>query len=267
MSGVWREDHKDAFVRDLLRDVCKVHSIIHEQWERFSHSGTVSYAVLNNLLGESMRKGLFWHLKDTAHHLFRKGHKDGLLDRYPSEQIYQSLLDWCIGYTFHECVKLREDAFQQQHYGNRLLQIKNKALECPAIVAELEPYTQQTAQSMQREIERIVSGFTRIKALLLEYLKQHGNNGYVARLLIVEEKLVKECFAEQWPDLLQNLYGNNIVTLLCLACETSCANGRMDEARELYERALKEKATMNSDTAHDTNQERLHSLGLVFEAE
>ncbi len=237
MSGVWRTENKDVFTRNLLRDFCKVHAILQEQSARFSHSGTVSYAVLRDLLGEPMRKGLFWQLKDTAHHLFRKGHKDGISESYPPEQICQSLLDWCIGYAFHECVKLKEDAFQRQHYRNRLQQIKAKAKGCEQMIADLEPYTEQTHQSMEREIARILGIFAHGRSLLLQYLKQHAENGHVARLIVIEEELIKPCFIKEWDLLMQSLYEQKEAKLFCLAAEASLDNGQMDEAKELLQKA------------------------------
>ena len=71
MSGRWLIANKDFFIRDLLRDYCRVCQALNEQDARFSGTGTISYAVLRDLLGEAMRKGVFWRLKDTAHHLFR----------------------------------------------------------------------------------------------------------------------------------------------------------------------------------------------------
>ncbi len=237
MSGLWRTENKDVFTRNLLRDFCKVHAILQEQCARFAHSGTVSYAVLRDLLGEPMRKGLFWQLKDTAHHLFRKGHKDGTSESYPPEQICQSSLDWCIGYAFHECVKLKEDAFQRQHYRNRLQQIKAKAKDCDAIITALEPYTDQTHQSMEKEIERILGVFAHGRFLLLQYLKQYAENGHVARLIVMEEELIKACFANDWPVLMQNLYAQKKAKLFCLAAQASLDNGQVEQAKELLQKA------------------------------
>ena len=71
MNGGWLVANRDFLVRDLVRDYCTVYSLLADQRRRFEADGAVSYSALRDLLGESMRKGVFWRLKDTAHHLFR----------------------------------------------------------------------------------------------------------------------------------------------------------------------------------------------------
>ena len=71
MNGRWLLADRDFLVRDLVRDYCTVYSLLADQRHRFDVDGAVSYTALRDLLGEAMRKGVFWRLKDTAHHLFR----------------------------------------------------------------------------------------------------------------------------------------------------------------------------------------------------
>ena len=71
MNGRWLLANRDFLVRDLVRDYCTVYSLLADQRHRFDVDGAVSYTALRDLLGEAMRKGVFWRLKDTAHHLFR----------------------------------------------------------------------------------------------------------------------------------------------------------------------------------------------------
>ena len=137
MSDRWVPARREAFVRDFVRDYCQVFLILAEQARRFEHDGSMSYSGLRELMGEAMRKGVFWRLKDTAHHLFRASPDAGETGTLPADWRFaasphpsgdarqrpvEALLDWCVGYAFHECAKLKEDAFQRQHYGNRLMQ-------------------------------------------------------------------------------------------------------------------------------------------------
>ena len=71
MSERWLLANRAFFVRDLVRDYCMVFRLLSDQRRRFERDGAVSYSALRDLLGEAMRKGVFWRLKDTAHHLFR----------------------------------------------------------------------------------------------------------------------------------------------------------------------------------------------------
>lgn len=122
MSERWLLANRAFFVRDLVRDYCMVFRLLSDQRRRFERDGTVSYSALRDLLGEAMRKGVFWRLKDTAHHLFRNTvrtaatateapaenlgimlwqyaaspHPDGTAVQSPVE----ALIDWCVGYVF-----------------------------------------------------------------------------------------------------------------------------------------------------------------------
>ncbi len=259
MIGRWQAHNNDIFVRDLLRDFCTVYAKITEQNTRFAHSGTISYAVLRELLGEAMRKGIFWRLKDTAHHLFRKknrGRRDfegydasiqyshERLDNKPTCQqaqnpsaVLENILDWCIGYTFHECIKLKEDAFQRQHYSNRLIQIQNRAQEHTHLIENLMPYTMQTRESIGREIVRILDVLNYARQLIVLYVHKHGDNGSVARFIAEHEELVKETFQEHWEELLQSLYGKNTFSMYVLAAKACFEGGHRQEALLFEEKA------------------------------
>ena len=96
MPHTWIARDRAVLLRDFLRDYCQVYSVLEEQHRRFALSGTLSYAVLRDLVGGDGQNGLFWLLKDSAHHLFRGD----------EENMAGMLLDWAVGYAFHECIKL-----------------------------------------------------------------------------------------------------------------------------------------------------------------
>ncbi len=269
MIGRWQADNNAIFVRDLLRDFCTVHTVLTEQNTRFSQSGTISYAVLRELLGEALRKGVFWRLKDTAHHLFRKknqGRRDFECDTskstppqsqqdsscqhaqhfHSSESMLESILDWCIGYAFHECTKLKEDAFQRQHYSNRLLQIQQRAQEHTELIEELMPFTSQTRESIDREMARILGVLDYARKALVLYLRNHGNNGPVARFLAEHEELLQKIFQEHWKELLFSLYGNNISSMYLLAATACFEGGHRTEAAIFVEKAQAHGADVTS---------------------
>ena len=60
MNGRWSPERKAFLVRDLVRDYCQVYEGLEEQRRRFDHEGAVSYSSIRDLLGEAMRKGVFW---------------------------------------------------------------------------------------------------------------------------------------------------------------------------------------------------------------
>lgn len=251
MSERWLLARKAYFIRDLVRDYCMVYHGVEQQNRLFTRDGLVSYAALRDLLGEANRKGVFWRLKDTAHHLFRQTTDNPpedaiLLWQYagsasPSGLTVQSpveaLLDWCIGYAFHECAKLREDAFQRQHYSNRLAQLART----PAVTGDLyDPLAElalQTHESSARELQRILYVLRHGLFLLTRYLGGQGNNRHLARWLAVEDDLARRTFADLHPALLQSLYGQRPHRLFRLAAENLLDAGRPAQARELLLRA------------------------------
>ncbi len=276
MIGRWNPEHADSFVRDLVRDFCSVYATIKEQSGRFDRSQTISYAVLRELLGEAMRKGVFWRLKDTAHHLFRKknagrrGYEDyGMGEKslhlletaspnnssanvatassghHSSQALVENMLDWCIGYAFHECSKLKEDAFQRQHYTTRLMQLKNRGENHTDIIDALMPYTAQTRESIARELERILGVLDNTLQLLIVYLRAHGANAPVALFLATHKERVQQTFQTRWDELMQAMYGGDMCTFYLLAVKASLDGGHKQCALDIAEKAeaqLKDEA-------------------------
>lgn len=247
MSERWLLARRAYFVRDLVRDFCTVYLGIEEQNRLFTRDGLVSYAALRDLLGEVNRKGVFWRLKDTAHHLFRQiaeqPAEDAILlwqyagSAAPSGVTVQTpveaLLDWCIGYAFHECAKLREDAFQRQHYSSRLVQLARTPSVTDDLYNPLRELAAQTHESSARELQRILYVLRHGLFLLTRYLEGQGGNRHLARWLAEEEDLVRRAFGEWYPALLHALYDDRPHRLFRLAAENLLDAGRPAQARRL----------------------------------
>lgn len=250
MSVRWLPSKKDIFVRDLVRDYCTVNGALMAQRARFARDGSVSYAVLRDLMGEAMQKGVFWRLKDTSHHLFRGGqghespeqarHAGGIARHPPASpdpRPVEGLLDWCVGYAFHECAKLREDAFQGRHYANRLTQLGRLMEQCreteTGLILPLEPLVQQTATSSLRELDRILLVLAHGRVLLARYLAGQGHNTHLARWLVREEALARRVFGQRYGELMAALYGEEPERLYVLAAQNLRDAGRYTAAREV----------------------------------
>ena len=278
MNGRWLLANRDFLVRDLVRDYCTVYSLLADQRRRFDVDGAVSYTALRDLLGEAMRKGVFWRLKDTAHHLFRNSpgieavapggmpsldlplqdntptdsgnaaeqeqinalrlHADSVLPGGAGAQkALEGLVDWCIGYAFHECAKLKEDAFQGQHYANRLIQISR----IPAVTADmynpLRGLGGQTSESSSRELSRILHVLAHGLRLLASYLAVERHNAHLARWLASEEDFARRIFGQSYDHLLASLYGNDRERLYLMAAKDFLHAGRREPARALLAKA------------------------------
>ena len=191
MNRAWLARRRPSLVRDLVRDYCAAHTVLTAQLRRFEDDGTVSYAIIRALLGEAMAKGVLWRLKDTAHHLFRAPAEGPATD---ARALTGELIDWCVGFAFHECIKLREDAYQRQHYANRLLHLEElrgaAGRGTDGAQGGLWPLAglpRQTADSMERELRRILAVLDNGLSLLTRYLAGEAGNAPLARWLAMEE--------------------------------------------------------------------------------
>ena len=293
MKGRWLLANRDFLVRDLVRDYCTVYHALSAQRRRFELDGAVSYTALRDLLGEAMRKGVFWRLKDTAHLLFRNGSSNGDVApvdtpaptpatasaapagapaaagssrcltmqaaKAETEQIeslrrhaqnilpgdtegitaLEALVDWCIGYAFHECVKLKEDAFQNQHYANRLIQISRHDAVTAEMYNPLRGLGGQTAESSSRELSRISHVLSHGLRLLAQYLVVEKHNTHLARWLASQEHMAAQAFGSSYEILLDALYGPNKEDLYLLAARNFLEAGRREPATALLEDAYK----------------------------
>lgn len=277
MSGRRLPADRDFLVRDLVRDYCTVHGILADQRRRFETDGAVSYSALCDLLGEAMRKGVFWRLKDTAHHLFRNRSDadadaadaplpdDFAPDGLPQEDArrprsaaertqmallqrragmalpggaegrmaLEALIDWCIGYAFHECVKLKEDAFQGQHYANRLIQISRYAGVTAEMYNPLRGLGGQTSESSSRELARIMHVLGQGLRLLARYLAMERHNTHLARWLACGEAVARQAFGESYTVLLSSLFGGDRERLYLMAARDFLEAGRREPAAVL----------------------------------
>ncbi len=241
MNRAWLARRRPALVRDLVRDYCAAHAVLTAQLRRFEGDGTVSYAIIRALLGEAMSKGVLWRLKDTAHHLFRSPAQAGD-PATEGRALVGELIDWCVGFAFHECIKLREDAYQRQHYANRLLHLEElrraagHAADAPDSGEGLWPLAglpRQTADSMERELRRILGVLDNGLALLARYLAGEGGNAPLARWLAVEEERAAEAFGARWPEVVGALSGPDGDGLYPLAAADLVEAGRPEAARAL----------------------------------
>jgi hypothetical protein len=219
--------------------------VLEEQFQIFDREERVEFKALLNILGIEMNKGLLWRLKDTSHHLFRGKN---------SSDLHGQLLDWCLGYIFHETMKLKEDAYQQQSYGERFLWIKEQehgSREERELFAELGKVVLQTRESMRREITRIRFIMAACRRLFLAYLPKHRDNALLARFLYDRNELVRLVFAQDYDRLIQVLYADRPERMLHLAAESLHLGGWEREAAAAREQA------QNMRLEYDTADQKL----------
>lgn len=223
MFQAWIRSKQPEFVRDILRDFCVVQQLLEHQFLVFDREERVDFEVVREILGIEMDKGLLWRLKDTSHHLFRGNNASGL---------HGQLLDWCLGYIFHETMKLKEDAYQQQSYGERFSSIEEEVHgeDERKLLKVLGGVVAQTRESMRREIARIRFIMAACRRLFLEYLPDHRDNALLARFLYDRNELVRRVFSEDYEVLIEVLYGDQPERMYRLAAQSLQLGGWEREA-------------------------------------
>lgn len=232
MSKTWIRAKLPEFVRDMFRNFCLACRALEEQFQRFDSGGQVSFETLRDLVGQEMDKGLLWRLKDTAHHVFRND---------PETPIRGQLLDWGMGYIFHETIKLKEDAYQNLTYAPWFLDLRKGDLPQAVkdIAGELFQVLSQTQESMRREIARIRFIISKCQRLLPLYLARHRENALLARFIFAQNQLVREVFGEEYERLIRGVYGEQPELMYVLAAQSLRLGGWVEEAAQAAEHAFR----------------------------
>ena len=232
MSKSWIKAKKNEFVRNMMREFCLATQALEEQFRFFDRYGRCRFDVIRDLLGEEMNKGLLWRLKDTAHHVFRNENGERLVGQF---------LDWGMGYIFHETIKLKEDAYQQENYGPWFREMQSQELpaEEALICQELYQVVLQTRESMNREIKRIRFILFHCRRLFPVYLQHHRDNSLLARFLFEHNDLIRQVFEAHYEQLIDSIYGSDPALLYLLASRSLRQGGWAQEAREAVAEAVK----------------------------
>ncbi len=221
----------DILARDLLWYFCLVSQELGVQFERFGGSGGISFSIMRGLVGDMMNRGLLWRLKDAAHRLLLGERNVELLDA-------GRMLDWTLGYIFHESVKLQEDAHQVQYYSQRHL---NLPVDDEPRLADsllvLEQMTDQSRESLSREIARLRELLAQARKLFCLYLAGWQANRHLARLLNDQNALVRTAFGHEYQTLIQAIYGDKPENLHLEAAASLLESGRIEQAEETLAQA------------------------------
>ncbi|MBT8763465.1 hypothetical protein KFV02_05915 [Desulfohalobiaceae bacterium Ax17] len=232
MSKTWICSKLPEFVRDVLRDFCLVSQQLEQEFQYLDQTGQIRFQFFKDILGEKMNKGQLWHLKDTAHILFKHDPKAKLIGQY---------LDWSLGYIFHECMKLREDAYQQENYRPWFEEIQSQQSLSPEerlITQELLQVIEQTKESIDREVKRVRFIQFHCRRLFILYLPYHKDNPLLARFLFARHELVKNVFKTGgYNELIQAIYGDAPEHMYILAAQSLRLGGWIDEARQAIKQA------------------------------
>lgn len=230
MSKHWLEANGLRLMAEILRDFCQVSLTLEEQFARYDSAGNLSYAVLRDILGDQMSRGVLWRLKDTAHHLLRNPRESTAAGR---------LLDWAIGYIFHEALKLLEDTHQHQYYAPSLLGMveDNPSPELKAMARDFSLMAVEIQEDMGRGVGRIRQLLAHARLFFHRCYVGQKDNIYLARLLHDQEDMIREAFAGEFDNLCAAVYGDARQTLFLNAAMSLLHGGRKEQAQSALARA------------------------------
>lgn len=227
----WVQKNKHAFERDVLQYFCHASVQLFEQFDRFASTRSISFPVVRAMVGEPMDKGLLWRLKDKAHHVFENSE---------SSKPEGKLLDWALGYIFHESLKLMEDAHQQQYYAPKLAELTSDASEerLTPLLAELRAIQAQTSESMRREVVRLESLLCHTRSLFCLYFSGAADHRPLARFLHDNMDLVRKTFQGDYDRLIYAVYGDRPECMHLEAALSLMESARKAAAAAAIEAAL-----------------------------
>lgn len=227
----WVKLNREAFERDVLRDFCLASDILRPQFARLESGAGISFPAFSNLVGEPSDKGLLWRLKDKAHQVFLKA------EQPPTVAL---LLDWTLGYIFHESLKLMEDAHQSQYYAPRL-----DALDAEKLGGELADMTRalrliqsQTQESIEREARRLQALLVHSRRLFCLYFADRADHRPLARFLYDNSDSVRRTFEGDHEWLLLAVYGQTPERMYLEAARSLLESARFMQAAEALAAAL-----------------------------
>lgn len=222
----WILSKRDSFVRDVLRDFCQIASTLENHFADYDANGTVSFHIFDDILGRQNSKGLLWRLKDSSHHLFRNENRT-------QHVVLGEYLDWALGYIFHECIKLKEDAYQQMNYKPRFKHLQQNLALTPEeqhLGNELYAVIDQTTESISREVRRIRFILFHCKRMFILYLPLHHENPLLARFLYAQNTLVRSVFKGYYEEMVAAIYADGIHRMYELAAASLDEGGWTEEA-------------------------------------
>ncbi len=208
--------------RSLLWSFCQAADTLAEKFRRLERAGSLSYSVLASIVGESSQKGLLWYVKDKAHTLFGESEQNDS----PG-----ALLDWSLGYIFHECVKLMEDTRLQQAYVVRLDNVTRLYPEHKHFYEQFSEIEKQTRRSIELESNRVTMLIQVSMDLFAEYFSGCVGHRSLARLLFDQEETFKRVFGSRYPHFLQSIYDGAMHLLYIEAGYSLLEAGKIDGAR------------------------------------
>ncbi|WP_028579711.1 hypothetical protein [Desulfogranum japonicum] len=254
----WFEQRRDHFVRqavDDFFDLLKKYHHLYGQYRRVFKGECTARALLTNpqarklceilfaglsdMLGSENSRGTLWRLKDLCHSIWPKQAR--------GESMHGSLIDWLVGSIFHEAMKLKENLYLLQNYGQAVFNLEQddtrsfrpaQGLEVFSQVVDAKGLFQRIADDVLVQIEQIGLLLGQTSYLLRRLMPELARNALVVRLLVEHEETVLALWGESLTNVFNDMFMGNAASGFCAAGRNYLAGQWYKQSLEVYERAL-----------------------------
>lgn len=228
----WPGPNDDLEIAVILQLYCAVEAVLQEQFVRFDAAGSLSFSILNGLINTESNKGPLWWLKDSAHNVLCN----------PAAPASARLLDWGIGYIFHEVLKLAEAVQQHRSYLPEM-QTLARSLS-PSAQADIAGFHlmigRELSEDLARGVRRIRNLLGAARRVLILAYAGLGSNCLLGRGIYIERAVIQSVFRdEEYDELITSIFGPEPETLFLVAGRSFFEGGYFEKAREAAAEALK----------------------------
>ncbi len=221
-----------ASLVDIVRDFIAVHIEMKQLFERF-RSGSLRFEEVRSLVADGDSSALF-RLKERVHSVFRHEADDTRFRRG------EALFDLAVGSLFHEALKFRENFYQLEVYGPKILALRREdEEEAGELLAEFEKILGGASARLGESLEEADTLLDQTRTQLLVLLidsRGEPSAGLVTRYLIAHRDDVEAVYPDGLDGLLVRLHEHVSAAYLC-AIRSQLESARFAEVIELIAEA------------------------------
>lgn len=274
----WFSGRRDYFIRQAINDILdlivwfqRIYALYRDRClsgpaeENDAYDATWRAARVELLhqvtcmVGTEDGNGRLWRLKDLCHRIWPQSSLE--------HAMHGMLLDWTVGSLFHECLKLKETLYLLENYGARTVAVDTltnrigvQEAGADDAIRNVRALIGQIMEDVGRQMERVGFLFSQVNFLVRAMLPTLMVNGLVVRLLVEKEDVLCELWGETLEEIFDGLFGGDVAVGFCQAGWSFFEGQWYQEARQLYQRALR-----NNPNCHEALVKGAHLNALLME--
>jgi len=234
VENPWFEKRKDLFFKDLFHKFLESKIFFDDLYQYYKKNDTIPFEKMDYWVGNEIKKGPLWNLKDNSHRLFRKSEFKIRLSEY--------LFDWTLGSIFHESMKLKEDAYQLEVYmpTSDTIDKSENGEKIEKVLKEYFTVIDKASKNLDAELKSINYLFSKAAERLKELLVNYANNGLLIRFLLENKRLVDKALGKNsLQEILSSLYPQQPEKIYFTAGKSYMKGGWFNDAIKYFKKALK----------------------------